>query len=62
MHQIKQSNTSMAKFKVTMTEISRFGVHTLEQTAVCESERDVIKFYGLDEPDILSYNIERIED
>ena len=52
----------MAKFKVTMTEISRFGVHILEQTAVCESEREVIKFYGLDEPDILSYNIERIED
>lgn len=52
----------MAKFKVTMTEISRFGVHTLEQTTVCESERDVIKIYGLDESDILSYNIERIED
>ena len=52
----------MAKFRVTMTEISRFGVHTLEQTAVCESEREVIKIYGLDEPDILSYNIERIED
>ena len=52
----------MAKFKVTMTEISRFGVHILEQTAVCESEREVIKIYGLDEPGILSYNIERIED
>lgn len=52
----------MAKFKVTMTEISRFGVHTLEQTAVCDSERDVIKFYGLDEHDILDYKIEKIED
>ena len=52
----------MAKFKVTMTEINRFGVHTLEQTAVCDSERDVIKFYGLDEHDILSYKIEKLED
>lgn len=52
----------MAKFKVTMTEISRFGVHTLEQTAVCDSEKDVIKFYGLREPDILKYTIEKLED
>ena len=52
----------MAKFKVTMTEISRFGVHTMEQIAVCESERDVIKFYGLDEHDILDYKIEKLED
>ena len=52
----------MAKFKVTMTEISRFGVHTLEQIAVCESERDVIKFYGLDEPHISDHKIETISD
>lgn len=52
----------MAKFKVTMTEINRFGVHTLEQTAICSNEREVIKWYGLEEPDILSYKIEKISD
>ena len=62
LHQVKQTNTSMAKFKVTMTEVSKYGMHTLEQIAVCDSERDVIKFYGLHEPDILNYKIEKLED
>ena len=52
----------MAKFKVTMTEVSKYGMHKLEQVAVCDNERDVIKFYGLHEPDILNYKIEKIED
>ena len=52
----------MAKFKVTMTEVSKYGMHKLEQIAVCDSERDVIKFYGLDEPDIFDYKIEKLED
>lgn len=62
LHQVKQTNTSMAKFKVTMTEVSKYGMHKLEQIAVCDSERDVIKFYGLHEPDILNYKIEKLED
>lgn len=52
----------MAKFKVTMTVVSKYGIHKLEQIAVCDSKRDVIKFYELDEPDILDYKIEKIED
>ena len=30
---------------------------TLTQTAVCNSEQEVVKFYGLNEPDIVSYDI-----
>ena len=52
----------MAKYKVTITEVSKYGMRKLEQIAVCESERDVIKFYGLHEPDILNYKIEKLED
>ena len=59
--QIK-SNQVMAKYKVTMTEVSKYGMRKLEQIAVCDSERDVIKFYGLHEPDILNYKIEKLED
>lgn len=57
-----KTNQFMAKFKVTMTEVSKYGMHKLEQIAVCDSERDVIKFYGLHEPDILNYKIEKLED
>ena len=62
MHQNKQTNQVMAKYKVTMTEVSKYGMRKLEQIAVCDSERDVIKFYGLHEPDILNYKIEKLED
>ena len=49
------------KFKVIMHERQSDGsVRELNQIAVCESETDVIKFYGLDEPDIVDYKIERI--
>lgn len=49
----------MKTFKVTMEELGRDGkVRTLNQTAVCESREEVIKIYGLNESDILSYKIE----
>ena len=35
--------------------------HTLTQTAICENEAQVIDFYGLREPDIVSYSIEEIK-
>lgn len=51
----------MKTFKVTMKEIGRDGqVRTLTQTAVCESRKEVIEFYGLNEPDIISYNIKEV--
>lgn len=50
----------MATFKVTMRERAADGtVHKLKQTAICESEKQVIDFYGLKEPDIISYKIKK---
>jgi len=49
----------MAKYKVTMVERQKDGTtHTITQTAVCRNEHEVINFYGLNEPDIVSYDIE----
>ena len=51
----------MPKFKVTMKERGRDGsIHTLEQTAICQSRQQVIEFYGLNEPDIISYDIQEL--
>lgn len=48
----------MATFNVTMVELQKDGsTLTLEQTAYCETRQQVIDFYGLDQPDILSYSI-----
>ena len=48
----------MRKFEVTMEEMGRDGVvRTLTQTAYCETRQQVIEWYGLDEPDIISYSI-----
>lgn len=51
----------MTKFKITMVELQKDGsARTLTQHAVCEDRQQVIEFYGLEEPDILSYKIEEI--
>ena len=48
-------------FKVTMKERGRDGVvRTITQTSSCPSREDVIKFYGLNEPDIIDYKIEEV--
>ena len=48
----------MKTFEVTMQERGKDGVvRTLTQTAVCESRKQVVDFYGLNEPDIVSYEI-----
>ena len=48
-------------YKVTMNERQKDGsIRTLTQTAVCRSRSEVIDWYGLEEPDIVSYNIEEI--
>ena len=48
----------MKTFEVTMEEIGTDGkVRTIKQTAVCESREQVVEIYGLNEPDILSYDI-----
>lgn len=53
---IKQRN--MNKYNVTMVERQKDGTtRTLTQTAVCNSEKEVIDWYGLNEPDIVSYDI-----
>ena len=52
----------MPKYNVTMVEHQKDGSnHTIIQTAICPSEEDVIKFYGLNEPDIVSYDIKVAE-
>ena len=48
-------------FRVTMQERQENGsVRTLAQVAVCPAEQDVIKFYGLNEPDIVSFDIKEV--
>ena len=48
----------MKTFEVTMQERGKDGVvRTLKQTAVCENRKQVIEWYGLNEPDIVSYEI-----
>lgn len=48
----------MRTFEIVMQEIGRDGVvRTLEQTAYCETRQQVIEWYGLDQPDIISYTI-----
>ena len=52
----------MKTFKVTMQERQKDGsVHTLNQVAICRNRQEVIDWYGLNEPDIISYDIEEIE-
>jgi hypothetical protein len=52
----------MAKFKITMVERQKDGsTRTLTQSAVCRNRQEVIEWYGLNEPDIVSYNIEEEE-
>lgn len=49
----------MRTFKVTMSERQRDGsIRIIEQTAVCDNAQDVIRWYGLEEPDIVDYTIE----
>lgn len=48
----------MATFEVTMRELGRDGqVRTIKQMAQCPSREKVIEWYGLNEPDILEYEI-----
>lgn len=59
---INKNKTTMTKYKVTMKEMGKDGeVRTIQQTAVCNSEREVIEWYGLNEPDIIDYKIEVAE-
>lgn len=52
----------MKKFEVIMKEMGRDGVvRTLHQTAVCENRRQVVEWYGLEEPDIIEYTINEVE-
>lgn len=52
----------MPKYNVTMVERQKDGTtRTLTQSAVCRSEKEVIDFYGLNEPDIVSYDIKVAE-
>ena len=52
----------MAKFEVKMVERQKDGsTITLTQTAVCETRQQVIDWYGLNEPDIVSYSITPVE-
>ena len=52
----------MKKYKVTMVELQKDGsTHTLVQAAICHSHQEVIEWYGLNEPDIVSYTIEEVD-
>lgn len=52
----------MKRFEVTMEERQRDGsIRTITQEAVCQSRKEVIDWYGLHEPDIVSYSIREVE-
>ncbi len=51
----------MHEYEVTMVERQSDGTtHTITQTAICDSRREVIEWYGLNEPDIVSYSIKEV--
>ena len=48
-------------YKVTFDERQKDGsIRTMTRTAIVESRQAVINWYGLEEPDIVSYKIEEI--
>ena len=48
----------MHDFKVIMVEAQKDGTtKTITKTAHCEDRQQVIDWYGLEEPDIVSYDI-----
>lgn len=58
---IKEYGNMNKTFRVTMQERQKDGsVRTITQVAVCPAEQDVIKFYGLNEPDIVSFDIKEV--
>lgn len=53
----------MKTYKVTMREQGADGkVRTITQFAHCETRQQVIDWYGLNQPDILDYQIELIKE
>ena len=53
----------MATFKVTMKELGRDGIEReITQIAACQTRQQVVDFYGLNEPDIIDYSIELVEE
>ena len=52
----------MHTYKVTMQERQLDGsICTITKTAVCTNKSQVIEWYGLTEPDIVSYDIKVVE-
>lgn len=52
----------MKRFEITMVERQKDGsTRTLTQMAVCSDRKQVIEWYGLNEPDIVSYSIKEVE-
>ena len=54
----KNNEDDMRTFEITMNELGKDGkVRTITQTAICQNRRQVIEWYGLNNPDIISYSI-----
>ena len=50
----------MKHYRVTMKEDRGGEIRTLVQEALAENRAQVVAFYGLNEPDIVSYRIEEL--
>jgi hypothetical protein len=51
----------MHTYKITMEERQKDGsIRTLTQTAVCKDMEEAEEWYGLNEPDIVSYTITEV--
>jgi hypothetical protein len=50
------------KFRVTMVEVSSRGAQTVVRDCDVRDYDEVVRIYGLNEPDILSYSITRLKE
>jgi hypothetical protein len=56
-----QNMIDMHTYKITMEERQKDGsIRTLTQTAYCRDRQEAIEWYGLNEPDIVSYTITEV--
>lgn len=49
------------KYRVTMIERRGGAEHRIQQECIAQDRADVIAWYGLNEPDIVSYRIEEVK-
>ena len=49
------------RYRVTMVELRNGREHRIQQECIAQDRAQVIAWYGLNEPDIVSYRIEEVK-